>query len=95
MIYQTYFYYVVEDGGGPDDAHRINSGSTAPDDVAEEAAKDYHQHHNGWEATWPLTFGLLDSDRKEIGLFSVERESVPQFIATPWTTTTPKEQQHG
>lgn len=50
-------------------------------EMAEWAAKDYHQRHDGWEAAWPLTFVLFDENEKEIGRYLVDREVEPIFRA--------------
>jgi hypothetical protein len=50
--------------------------------MAEDAAQDYFDNHDGWESTWPLTFVILDEDLNELGSFVVEMEAVPQFWAT-------------
>ena len=50
--------------------------------VAEEAAEDYHTHHDGWEDGWPLTFIMFETeDGPEVCRFEVEREEVPVFHA--------------
>jgi hypothetical protein len=47
---------------------------------AQECAEDYHNAHDGWEATWPVTIALyIDGD--PAGLFEVDREAEPVFIA--------------
>lgn len=54
-----------------------------PKMVAEEAAKDYHYHHGGLEASWPLTFAIHnDKDGEELARFLVDREAEPVFVAS-------------
>jgi len=50
--------------------------------IAEDAAQDYFDNHDGWESTWPLTFIILDENLNELGQFVIEMEAVPQFWAT-------------
>jgi hypothetical protein len=52
-----------------------------PEYVAEDAAQDYHQNHDGWEASWPLEITLLHLDGTLIGKFSVDRDYDPVFSA--------------
>lgn len=49
--------------------------------VAQDAAEDYHNNHDGWESSWPVDITLFH-DGKEIGKFSVDMETVPAFYAT-------------
>ena len=50
--------------------------------MAQEAADDYHSNHDGWEATWPLTFSLHETeDGPEVARFEVERECQAVFWA--------------
>ncbi len=54
------------------------------ENLAQECAEDYHSNHDGWEASWPLTFALYASkDGPEVGRFEVEREMEPTFMASP------------
>lgn len=54
-----------------------------PDCLAEECAENYHSEHDGWEATWPLTFAMHETeDGPERARMNVEREAVPSFTAT-------------
>lgn len=50
--------------------------------VAEDAAQDYFDNHDGWESSWPLTFVILDEDFNELGQFVVDMEAVPSFFVT-------------
>ena len=50
--------------------------------AAEFAAEDYHSNHDGWEAEWPLTFAMYDPNDQLIGRYLVQREAVPEFVAT-------------
>ena len=56
---------------------------TAGDYLAEDAAENYHELHDGDEANWPLTFIIRHPGGNEIGRYKVEREYQPRFAATP------------
>lgn len=65
-------------------------GLGTPDYVAEECAANYHNKHDGWESTWPLTFILYRTeDGPERAKMSVDRETVPSFTATKVETKEP------
>lgn len=49
--------------------------------LAEMAAEDYFDCHDGWESKWPLAFTLLDKLGAVIEHFVVHREDVPSFTA--------------
>jgi hypothetical protein len=54
-----------------------------PEDQAVDAAEDYYSNHDGWEAKWPLTFTIYESEEGlEVAAFDVEMEAVPQFTAS-------------
>jgi hypothetical protein len=74
-------YYVVEDGGGPEDNFKVPKAGEDRDltFTARYCAEDYHSNHDGWEASWPLTFVILDEDLNELGCFLIDREAIPQF----------------
>ena len=68
-----------------DSQYELFSPHTGPGDlgwVAEMAAEDYHSNHDGWEASWPLTFVITDMGGNRLGQCLVERETVPQFRAS-------------
>jgi hypothetical protein len=48
--------------------------------LAEDAAEDYHSHHDGWEAFWPVKFAIF-KDGTVLGKFEVELEHSPSFSA--------------
>ena len=56
--------------------------------VAEAAADDYHSNHNGWEAHWPCDIYIFDLDGNPLGVFVVQREAEPVFLATKKCHTT-------
>ena len=51
------------------------------EDVAEEAADDYHSCHDGWEAHWPLTFYIWNENQEYLGASTVHMEAQPVFYA--------------
>ena len=74
-------YYVLEHGS-PDDSFPVPKTKDRWDRwTAQEAAEDYHNNHDGWEAIWPLTFVILDDGGNEKARYSVEREYDPVFYA--------------
>jgi len=74
------YEYMVLDYGAeyPRDAVKISCGWDNPEDVAEEAAQDYWDNCDGWEASWPNTFEIFD-EGKSVGKFVVEMEATPTF----------------
>jgi len=48
--------------------------------IAQDAAEDYWDNHDGWESHWPLNIELF-IDAKSVGVFEVEMETVPTFSA--------------
>ena len=51
-----------------------------PDVLAEEAAEDHFDNHDGWESDWPLEIEVF-KDKVSLGKFSVELERNPCFYA--------------
>ena len=49
--------------------------------VAEDAAQDYFDNHDGRESSWPLAFAIFDESFNELGRYVVDMEAVPQFWA--------------
>jgi len=49
------------------------------EDIAVEAAEDYHSRHDGWESSWPIAFEIVDADGISLGTFNIDREAVPHF----------------
>ena len=80
----TVYYSVVEH----DEASRYRIADSTwnfddPDYLAEECAEHYHNNHDGWEATFPLTFAMYETeDGPERARMIVDREDVPSFTAT-------------
>lgn len=87
------WYRVVEDGG--DERYEKTWGYTfsisgAMTIAGDDAAEDYFYSHDGWEAKWPLTFALYESeDGPELGRCEVDMETVPTFHAVELNTEKP------
>ena len=75
-------FYAV-DGEGFDNSFEMETNWTRyrAHYIAEEAAKQYHQNHDGWEATWPLDFEIFLENGESLGIYTVEREYEPFFSA--------------
>ena len=50
--------------------------------MAESAAEDYFDNHDGWESKWPLRIAIWDADGNKLGECDVDREDRPHFIAS-------------
>lgn len=48
--------------------------------LAQEAAEDYWENHDGWESRWPLNIELF-VDGGSVGVFEVVMEMEPTFSA--------------
>ena len=85
----TYRYYIPDHGEDADDCCEFDSKRCVTPDsdewdkelLAEQAAEDLHDNHDGWECSWPLVLVLLTADGLELGSFEVEREHTPTFNA--------------
>ena len=44
-------------------------------------AEDYFSNHDGWEASWPITFHIFDGKKELIGKVEVGMETEPVFYA--------------
>ena len=63
---------------GWDDKHDLETNHDSMDWIAEDAASDYYDHHDGWEADWPLKIEIfIDGNSK--GVFEIELEMSPTF----------------
>jgi hypothetical protein len=85
-------FYIEDHGEGPEDAREIPSNKAPypfceknkinqvadPRIYAELAAEYCHNHRDGWEWCWPITFTIVSDDGTEANV-EVERENVPQF----------------
>jgi hypothetical protein len=83
------FYRVIEHEDNEASRHGLEAASfdlQDPDDVlllAEMCAEDYFRRHDGWEATWPLTFALYETAQgPEFAQFEIQCEVTPTFVAT-------------
>ena len=86
----TMIYYSVGD-----DNYRLETKTNydihkRPKRVAEDAAEDYHDNHDGWESSsWPVEITLYETqDGPALGVFEVDREAQPVFMATLKTRST-------
>lgn len=41
----------------------------------------FHAQHDGWEASWPVTFHIAKDSGEFLGEIEVEREMVPHFVS--------------
>jgi hypothetical protein len=73
--------YTVGDNG--DDKYELdtNWANDNIDYMADDAAKDFHSNHDGWESSWPLDFEIFIEDVSQ-GVYRVERENSPTFSST-------------
>ena len=53
------------------------------EDVAEEAAEDYYDNHDGWEATWPQTIHVWNDKEEYLGAADVHVEYQSSFYGYP------------
>ena len=59
--------------------YEFESNFDDAEDVAVEAAEDFHTNHDGWESTWPINFEIIDADGISLGCFKIDCEAVPHF----------------
>lgn len=87
----TIVYYNAY-GDGDEESHRHQltmiadydlDDDTWNDSIAEQCADDWHDNHDGWEASWPRVFAIF-SDKKgpAFARFEINREYEPTFSAT-------------
>lgn len=76
-------YYLPDYDETAGDAREINDG--VPDEdpyyFARQAAEDFHDFHDGWEASWPIELVVIDNHGVE-HLYDVDREMEPVFTAS-------------
>lgn len=62
----------------------VYSSYSSLDSAVEDVARDYHDHHDGCNETWPKVFTIVLLNKYEniidIGDFEVERCVTPTFI---------------
>lgn len=75
-------WYLPEYGETADSAIALDDRSDHghSDTTAEIVADLFHSNHDGWEASWPVVIALVDNVAET--RWTVDRESVPHFIAT-------------
>ena len=49
--------------------------------LAQDCAKNFHDHYDGWESSWPMTITIYRLDETKLGSFEVDREAEPVFYA--------------
>jgi hypothetical protein len=77
-------YFILDQGETLDDARVFDLASfdkSWEELAVEQLADHYHFCHDGWEASWPITFEVYREDDSKIGSFIVERKAVPEFSA--------------
>ena len=75
------FRYVRPDTMSEDDYFEFESAHDNRRFVAQDAAKDYHSKHDGWESAWLITIRVMDDSGLLLGVFEVERVAVLEFYA--------------
>lgn len=50
--------------------------------IAQDAAENFWNDHDGWEMVWPRKFFIFGRDGTLFGTCNVVMESVPEFTAT-------------
>ena len=73
-------YWLPEHAQSLDDAFQVDSECRHPQDVAADAARNYHQRRGGYEAEWPLRI-TVEMQNVTQRTFEVDRESRPHFFA--------------
>lgn len=48
--------------------------------AAEDAADDYHNRHDGWEATWPLTFAIFQTTGPRLAAARLRGKACRSFM---------------
>ena len=82
----TTFWYSTEHD--PDKRYQCLTGweGTSPRElrhVIQDCAENYHYKHGGLDDDWPIEFKLYKNhDGQCLGTYSVDREAVPEFIAS-------------
>ncbi|MGB0768353.1 MAG: hypothetical protein ACPGYV_11665 [Phycisphaeraceae bacterium] len=55
-------------------------------EIAELAALHFHEHRDGWESGWPLTFEVKADHLDGVERYDIEREARPEFTVRPAKT---------
>ena len=69
------------DGGGRYSIRTNRKYGDNYDGFARDAAEDYYDNHDGWEASWPLEIKVY-SDEVLVGTFEAEMEMTPAFLVS-------------
>ena len=80
-VLSEYWYSVEEDRSSA--RYSFKTATYDEHVAAEEAAEDYFNNHDGWEARWPRTFTLYKSEHGEaVARLTVDMETQPSFFVT-------------
>lgn len=63
---------------GWDDKHDLETNFESPEFIAEEAAEDYYERHDGWECDWPIKLEIFNGE-ESMGIFEIELVMSPSF----------------
>lgn len=75
-------WYGVEGDDERCECDWIKAESEHGESLAETCAEHYHDLHNGWEVSWPITLILYESETgPETGRYEVKRVDRPHFEA--------------
>ena len=69
------------DGGGRYHIRTSRKYGENYEGFAQDAAQDYYDCHDGWEASWPLEIKVY-SDGEFVGTFDAEMEMQPTFLVS-------------
>lgn len=77
------YQYEIENDGERFDfkSNFMSDTETGRSWLAEDAAENFYDEHDGWEVSWPLEFSIYEGDTF-LGCFSVDVEYRPHFHAS-------------
>lgn len=75
------YYYDLPIPAGMDGENADEFAKEYITDICEEAADNFHDHHDGWESSWLIVFEIF-LDGASMGKCEVEREYEPAFVAS-------------
>ena len=79
-----YFYGIIDHGQDTFDPTWTQEYDNGPHkchitDYVLDLAEEVFHEHDGWEATWPLTFRLWDEAGEFVADYEVDIENEPRF----------------